>query len=55
VLDAIERLVRDRQSEDRPGQNDPTVAVRRLAALRDEGTLTDAEFEAKKRAVLGLE
>ncbi len=29
--------------------------IERLAALRDQGILTDAEFDAKKRQILGLD
>lgn len=56
VLDAIERLARERHTDaGRPVDSDPTDVVRRLAALRDEGILTEEEFVAKKRALLGLE
>lgn len=29
--------------------------IEKLAALRDQGILTDAEFDAKKRKILGLD
>ena len=57
VLDAIESLAREQSSEAvAPADSDPTDVVRRMAALRDEGILTEEEeFVAKKRALLGLE
>lgn len=33
---------------------DPVDQIRRLAELRDQGILTDEEFQAKKRQLLGL-
>ncbi len=42
------------------GQSDKTAAfsaadeIKKLAALRDEGVITTAEFDAKKRQLLGL-
>lgn len=33
---------------------DPADEVRRLAALRDEGLVSDEEFDAKRREILGL-
>ena len=35
-------------------QSDPITDVERLAKLREQGLLTDDEFEAKKRQLLGL-
>lgn len=56
VLDATERLAGERHSDaGAPVGGDPTDVVRKLAALRDEGILTEEEFLAKKRALLGLE
>jgi hypothetical protein len=37
-----------------PPSGDYEDEIRRLARLRDEGHLTDEEFEAKKKQVLGL-
>lgn len=37
-----------------PVTDDPADQIRKLAALRDEGLLTDEEFQAKKRDLLGL-
>jgi hypothetical protein len=36
-----------------PGAEDRLTALERLARLRDGGALTDAEFEAEKRRLLG--
>lgn len=33
---------------------DPLVTIEKLAALRDQGILTDEEFTAKKEQLLGL-
>jgi membrane protease subunit (stomatin/prohibitin family) len=35
-------------------QQDYTVELGKLAKLRDEGVVTDEEFEAKKKQLLGL-
>jgi hypothetical protein len=37
-----------------PPSDDPADQIRKLAALRDEGILTEEEFAAKKRQILGL-
>jgi hypothetical protein len=34
-------------------EDDPVARLRELAALRDDGILTDEEFAAEKRKVLG--
>ncbi len=36
------------------GQPDPAEQIRKLAALRDDGILTEAEFTAKKAKILGI-
>ncbi len=36
------------------GQPDPAEQIRKLAALRDDGILTEAEFSAKKAKILGI-
>jgi hypothetical protein len=49
----LRRLIADHQSHEtrRP---DPIEQVRRLAELRDEGILTEEEFQRKKRELLDL-
>lgn len=37
-----------------PVAADPADQLRKLAALRDDGIITDADFEAKKKELLGL-
>lgn len=37
-----------------PSTDDAIAQVQKLAELRDQGILTDAEFEAKKKQLLGL-
>lgn len=37
-----------------PSTDDAIDQVKKLAELRDQGILTDAEFEAKKKQLLGL-
>lgn len=37
-----------------PSTDDAIAQVKQLAALREQGILTDAEFEAKKKQLLGL-
>jgi Short C-terminal domain len=36
-----------------PPEDDPVARLRELAALRDDGILTDEEFAAEKRKILG--
>jgi Short C-terminal domain len=36
-----------------PEEEDPIARLRELAALRDDGILTDEEFAAQKRKLLG--
>jgi hypothetical protein len=36
-----------------PPEDDPIARLRELAALRDDGILTDEEFAAEKRKLLG--
>jgi Short C-terminal domain len=36
-----------------PEEEDPVARLRELAALRDDGILTDEEFVAEKRKLLG--
>ena len=36
-----------------PPEEDPVARLRELAALRDDGILTDEEFVAEKRKLLG--
>lgn len=37
-----------------PATDDSIEQIKKLADLRDQGILTDAEFEAKKKQLLGL-
>jgi len=37
-----------------PASDDAIEQIKKLAELRDQGILTDAEFEAKKKQLLGL-
>lgn len=37
-----------------PSGDDAIEQVKKLAELRDQGILTDAEFDAKKKQLLGL-
>jgi hypothetical protein len=37
-----------------PAQQDYAAELQKLAQLRDAGVLTDEEFEAKKKQVLGI-
>lgn len=37
-----------------PTTDDAITQIKKLAELRDQGILTDAEFEAKKKQLLGL-
>ena len=37
-----------------PSSDDQLVEIQKLAALHDQGILTDEEFAAKKKQVLGI-
>jgi hypothetical protein len=37
-----------------PAQQDYAAELQKLAQLRDSGVLTDEEFEAKKKQILGI-
>lgn len=39
---------------EQPTTDDTVEQIRKFAELRDQGILTDAEFEAKKKQLLGL-
>lgn len=59
TVSALRRLVADHQGagpsgSQASGGDDPVDQVRRLGQLRDEGLLTEEEFQTKKRAILGL-
>jgi Short C-terminal domain len=37
-----------------PAEADPYAEIEKLARLKEQGIITDAEFEAKKKQLLGL-
>jgi membrane protease subunit (stomatin/prohibitin family) len=37
-----------------PAEPDYTAELERLAQLRDQGVITDADFDAKKKQILGI-
>lgn len=37
-----------------PAQDDTTAQLQQLAALKDQGILTQEEFDAKKKQILGI-
>jgi hypothetical protein len=37
-----------------PAEPDYTAELEKLASLRDQGVITDADFEAKKKQLLGI-
>jgi hemolysin activation/secretion protein len=37
-----------------PAGHDPVAEIQRFAALRDAGVLTEEEFSAKKKQILGI-
>jgi hypothetical protein len=37
-----------------PAEEDPILVIQKLAALRDQGILTEEEFTAKKAQILGI-
>ena len=37
-----------------PAQDDTTTQLTQLAALKDQGILTQEEFDAKKKQILGI-
>jgi hypothetical protein len=57
VVGTLRKLVADHQGAGSRGatpNTDPVEQVRKFGQLREEGLLTDDEFEAKKRELLGL-
>ena len=37
-----------------PSESDPAAEIQKYAALRDQGLITEEEFTAKKKAILGI-
>lgn len=37
-----------------PAQQDDMAQIKQLAAMKDQGLLTEEEFEAKKKQILGI-
>lgn len=37
-----------------PAEPDPAAEIRKYAALKDQGLITEEEFAAKKRTILGI-
>jgi hypothetical protein len=37
-----------------PAEPDPAAEIQKYAALRDQGLITEEEFAAKKKAILGI-
>ena len=37
-----------------PAQQDDMAQIQQLAAMKDQGLLTEKEFEAKKKQILGI-
>ena len=44
----------DQPTESAPAQADYTAELEKLAKLKDEGILTDDEYAAKKKQILGI-
>lgn len=42
------------QVAQQPAQNDDVAELQKLAQLKDQGILTQEEFDAKKRQILGI-
>ncbi len=49
-----ERVIIARNESKSQGVISPTDEIKKLADLRDQGIVTDEEFEAKKKSLLGL-
>jgi hypothetical protein len=47
------RLSRRNDHPSETASSDPVVQIQRLAKLRDEGVLSEADFEAKRAELLG--
>jgi len=41
-------------AQDAPAKADPTQELENLAKLKSEGVITEEEFEAKKKQILGI-
>ena len=46
--------VPEEEGEGEPDEGDYTEELEKLAGLRDKGIITDEEFQAKKKQILGL-
>ncbi len=42
------------QADTQPAQDDTTTQLQQLAQLKDQGILTQEEFAAKKKQILGI-
>jgi Short C-terminal domain len=52
AADDVSRLVGDPPRRSRRGPDAPTELIREIARLRDEGLITEEEFQAKKAELL---
>jgi hypothetical protein len=58
AIGALRRLIADHQRSSHvsePHRSDPIDQIKRLGELRDQGLLTEEEFQSKKRQLLGLD
>jgi hypothetical protein len=53
-IDMFGRLITERISKHDVGHHGSADEIRKLAKLRDEGIITDSEFQGKKRQLLGM-
>ena len=53
IIVIVIRLSRKNDRHPVPGQPDPVEQIRRLAQLRDEGLLSETEYEAKRADLMG--
>lgn len=49
-----EQYIAAQQPMQQPAENDMTSQLEQLARLKDQGILTEEEFNAKKKQVLGI-
>jgi len=52
--EAYDQQVAAQQAAAAPAEPDYTAELQQLAQLRSQGILTDEEFEAKKKQILGI-
>jgi Short C-terminal domain len=49
-----ERTAASAPADEAPAEQDDVAQIQQLATMKDQGLLTDEEFQAKKKLILGI-